>query len=45
MLSKALGWLVLLGALFVKVPQVIAILNKKSVVGLSLSMFLLELLG
>jgi mannose-P-dolichol utilization defect protein 1 len=44
-LSKALGWLVLLGAVFVKVPQVLAILNKKSVAGLSLTMFLLELLG
>jgi hypothetical protein len=43
--SKALGWLVLLGAAFVKVPQVVTILSKKSVVGLSLTMFLLEILG
>lgn len=45
LMSKTLGWLVLLGAVFVKVPQVLAIINKKSVAGLSLTMFLLELLG
>lgn len=45
MLSKALGYLIILGSLIVKVPQIMKILNSNSVEGLSLEMFVLEIIG
>jgi mannose-P-dolichol utilization defect protein 1 len=45
LVAKGLGYLILLGALAVKVPQILKIVNAKSVKGLALSMFLLELVG
>ncbi len=43
--SKLLGYLIILGAVFFKIPQILAIIKNKSVAGLSLSMFGLELVG
>ncbi|KAL0485450.1 mannose-P-dolichol utilization defect [Acrasis kona] len=43
--SKLLGYFIILGAMFFKIPQILAILRNKSVQGLSLSMFVLELVG
>lgn len=45
MLSKALGYLIILGSLIVKVPQILKILQSNSVEGLSLEMFVLEIVG
>mmetsp|Transcript_2086 Transcript_2086/g.3269 ORF Transcript_2086/g.3269 Transcript_2086/m.3269 type:complete len:215 (-) Transcript_2086:41-685(-) len=43
-LSKVLGWIIILGAVGLKVPQIIAILKAKSVEGLIPSMFYLEVI-
>jgi len=45
MLSKFLGYLIILGAAIVKVPQIMKILKANSVAGLSLEMFVLEIIG
>lgn len=45
LVSKMLGYLIILGAMFFKIPQILAIIRNKSVEGLSLSMFVLELVG
>lgn len=45
LLSKLLGYLVVLGATIYKVPQIVTILRKSSVAGLSLQMYLVECLS
>eukprot|EP01120_Amphizonella_sp_Union-15-10_P010914 TRINITY_DN4534_c0_g1_i1.p1 TRINITY_DN4534_c0_g1~~TRINITY_DN4534_c0_g1_i1.p1 ORF type:complete len:248 (+),score=27.86 TRINITY_DN4534_c0_g1_i1:67-810(+) len=45
LISKALGYAILLGSLFVKIPQIIKIVRAGSVKGISFSMFFLELIG
>jgi mannose-P-dolichol utilization defect protein 1 len=45
MLSKLLGYLIILGSAIVKVPQIMKILRENSVEGLSLEMFVLEIIG
>lgn len=45
MLSKLLGYLIILGSAIVKVPQITKILRENSVEGLSLEMFVLEIIG
>jgi mannose-P-dolichol utilization defect protein 1 len=45
MLSKLLGYLIILGSAIVKVPQIRKILRENSVEGLSLEMFVLEIIG
>ena len=42
-LSKLLGTLVILGSVLYKVPQIITIMKKSSVEGLSALMFILEI--
>lgn len=44
-LSKCLGYLVIAGSLFLKVPQILRIVRNKSVQGLSMLSFELECLG
>lgn len=45
LLSKALGYLVILGSVAVKLPQILSIARAQSAAGISLSMFVLELIG
>lgn len=42
LLSKSLGYLILLGSLFLKVPQIINVLKNRSVIGLNVYMFVFE---
>jgi mannose-P-dolichol utilization defect protein 1 len=45
LVSKALGYMVITGSVGVKVPQILSIVRAGSVAGISLTMFLLELVG
>lgn len=45
LLSKALGYLVILGSVGVKLPQIMSIARSRSAAGISLSMFVLDLIG
>lgn len=45
LISKGLGYAIIAGALLVKIPQIAKVLKARSVEGLQLSMFLLELIG
>jgi len=44
-ISKLLGYLIILGSVIVKVPQIVKIMQNKSAEGLSRTMFILELVG
>lgn len=45
LLSKAVGYAIIAGSLMLKVPQIMKILQAKSVEGLSFTMYILELVG
>ena len=45
LISKALGYLVILGSVAVKLPQIMSIVRARSAAGISLSMFVLDLIG
>lgn len=45
LLSKVLSYLIILGAVFVKVPQIVKIVQSKSTAGLSPAMYVLESVG
>ena len=42
--SKILGWIVVIGSIFIKVPQIYKIYEEESVEGIAVSMFYLELI-
>jgi mannose-P-dolichol utilization defect protein 1 len=45
LISKLLGYAIILGAFGIKIPQIIKIQANKSVAGISMSMYLLETVG
>lgn len=45
LISKALGYVVILGSVAVKLPQIFRLIEAKSAAGISFSMFLLEVVG
>lgn len=45
MLSKLIGYVIILGAIIVKVPQILKMMGAKSAEGVSMTMFLLEIIG
>lgn len=45
LISKALGYVVILGSVAVKLPQIFRLVDAKSAAGISFSMFLLEVVG
>lgn len=45
MLSKIIGYVIILGAIIVKVPQILKMMGAKSAEGVSGAMFFLEIVG